>query len=224
MSRFNNLPRNLREVTRNQDAVYKLPYEGKRSNLACVNEFFVRLCCVRIKWNYRGLVVYYLLGVEEEGGGRPFLESLFKVVLKDQHLYFSRLSPQTIARTIVLYHRKYYWLFIFHAKLSTINEYLLFFDSLYSLQLWSEQTRQMNRRRLQKLCKPMFRLSVPARVWQNLWYTTISMPFAKSKVAKVQIPLTFAGWNKLRFRGLYKNTKFQLISGQQSSFKRKQKP
>ena len=117
MSRFNNLPRNLREVTRNQDAVYKLPYEGKRSNLACVNEFFVRLCCVRIKWNYRGLVVYYLLGVEEGGGGRPFWESLFKVVLKDQHLYFSRLSPQTIARTIVLYHRKYYWLFIFMLNL-----------------------------------------------------------------------------------------------------------
>ena len=29
--------------------------------------------------------------------------------------------------------------------------YLLLLDMLYSLQLWSEQTRQMNRHRLQKL-------------------------------------------------------------------------
>ena len=29
--------------------------------------------------------------------------------------------------------------------------YLLLVDNLYSLRLWSEQTRQMNRRRLQKL-------------------------------------------------------------------------
>ena len=30
-----------------------LPYKGKSSNLACVNEIFVRLSCVRIKYNYR---------------------------------------------------------------------------------------------------------------------------------------------------------------------------
>ena len=33
--------------------------------------------------------------------------------------------------------------------------YLLLLDKLYSLRLWSEQTRQMNLPRLQKLCKPM---------------------------------------------------------------------
>ena len=33
--------------------------------------------------------------------------------------------------------------------------YLLLLDKLYSLRLWSEQARQMNLPRLQKLCKPM---------------------------------------------------------------------
>ena len=75
MSRFNNLPRNLKEVY--QESRCCLPtYEGKRFNLACVNEFLVRLCCVRIKWNYRGLVVYHLLGVGGGGGLRPFWETL----------------------------------------------------------------------------------------------------------------------------------------------------
>ena len=42
-----------------------------------------------------------------------------------------------------------------HALPSTIKMYLLLLDKLYSLRLWSEQTRQMNLPRLQKLCKPM---------------------------------------------------------------------
>ena len=38
--------------------------------------FLVRLFCVRIKWNYRGLVVYHLPGGGGRGGLRPFWVTL----------------------------------------------------------------------------------------------------------------------------------------------------
>ena len=63
--------------------------------------------------------------------------------------------PQTIAPMIVLYHRfvpsEALLIINLDEKLSTINMYLLLLDKLYSLQLWSEQTRQINRHQLQKL-------------------------------------------------------------------------
>ena len=62
-------------------------------------------------------------------------------ITKISVLYYSRLLPQTIARTIVLYHRKYYWLLICKINLMVllkcITWYLLLLDKLYSLWLWS---------------------------------------------------------------------------------------